>query len=588
MRAQTDITSSLVAVADVSGDFVRVIYDGSLAQGGHRFFWDGRNESGAVVVAGQYIIVFYIDSISGKTIENTSLNNQEPEEGWWSEFVEGFTIGITLGISFLLDVIFSEENTGLGNVTITDSSPNPSKFYLSGQFRVVCFTYTNEELNIESRPSLGLKKRIYFWHTEDEDPPEFDVDIELISRNRPPWATHINIYVSENPTTLLQQNELLIKAIETGFDFFRIGIIEVSENTLSDYEGVIDSSSLRLDSFEHDGPVEGFHTIGAYGVGLWGAAKNRVYFSKIGNNGEQRIYALPSENALVPHSFPLSRSGQSLIQYIHPAAHDSALLVFKRDAIHVIRGKGVISGLYDPNTIVEVDIDASQVMEGVGTMSPRSVLTVGSAVYFVGSDNRFYQYGMNWRGQTEVRDVGLPIQRYLNEFDVVELQNLVAFLYGNSYCLITPERVIIMDMNRKYWTTASWRLKDAFWSRGGIQAESILYGLTQDDELVELFKGETDGENTIGWLWRSNPVLIPSESSITGILAVHTTTPSPTINCRVDIDDVIGEAEEFIPEKSNDFRCGIHGYGSRFSVQLEGSSEPPLLDRIEAEVFPVP
>ena len=297
---------------------------------------------------------------------------------------------------------------------------------------------------------------------------------------------------------------------------------------------------------------------------------------------------MPSENALVPHSFPLPKSGQSPILHVHPAAHEAALMVFKRDALHIIRGKGVISGLYDPTLVVEVDIDASSVIVGLGTMSPRSVLTVGTSVYFVGSDNRFYQFGTDWRGRTDVRDVGLPIQQYLDDLSVEDLDNLVAFLYKNCYHLITPERVIILDMTRKYWTSASWQLKDAVWSRGGLNSESILYGVTQNDELVELFKGETDNGAAVGGLWRSNPVSIPSESSITGVLAVHTTTPTPTLTCRVDIDDVPGEAEEFEPDKSNDFRCGIHGYGSRFSVELESQEGFPLLDRIHVEVFLVP
>ena len=38
IRAQTDITEVLVAVANVAGDYIRTLYEGSLAQGGHRFF----------------------------------------------------------------------------------------------------------------------------------------------------------------------------------------------------------------------------------------------------------------------------------------------------------------------------------------------------------------------------------------------------------------------------------------------------------------------------------------------------------------------------------------------------------------------
>jgi hypothetical protein len=560
IRAITDITSASLEVRDADGDLVRVLLDKEyLAAGGHRIHWDGRNEAGNGVADPPFIITLIVDEVSGKEIVIRGDSSQ--------------------------------------TVEMAGTLPDPSNFYLSGEFRFVCFTYANPDLNLESLPSLVSKERIYFWHSPDEDPPDLRITATPDTTGMPDWATIINIYISDDPISYITEPPVVgtdrrenLKAIETGYDFFKIGELEISEGVasqvISEYEGVVDRG-LVLDSYEHDSPVDGFHVIGAYGVGAWGAARNRVYFNKIGNNGEQRLYALPSENALVPHSFPLARSGQSPILHIHPAAHESALLVFKRDALHIIRGKGVITGLYDPQTPVEVDIDASGVIVGTGTMSPRSVVTVGSAVYFVGSDNRLYEYGTDWRGRTDIRDVGLPIQKYLNALSVEQLENLVAFLYQNCYHLITPDRIIILDMTRKYWASAMIRLKDAFWSRGGINSESILYGVTQDDELISLFTGNTDDGEPIGGLWKSNPVLIPSESSVAGLLVVHTTKPEPTVKCRVDIDDVEGEEEEFEPAAWNDFRCGMYGYGSRIQVQVQSDDGFPLLDRIQVEVFPV-
>ena len=227
IRAQTDITEVLVAVANVAGDYIRTLYEGSLAQGGHRFFWDGRNEAGNAVAAGSYIAIFYIAD-SGKTIVNTSPSNEEPNEGWWSQFVDGFIIGVTLGISLILDAVFSDTNTGFDSFEITGVPSNRSKFYLSGQFRWVCFTYFSEKLNIESRPSTASKRRVYFWHVDDEDPPEFSITTFLGIANLPNWATGINIYVSEEPTGL----EEYTKAIETGLDFRRLGVLVINDGTL--------------------------------------------------------------------------------------------------------------------------------------------------------------------------------------------------------------------------------------------------------------------------------------------------------------------------------------------------------------------
>ena len=112
-----------------------------------------------------------------------------------------------------------------------------------------------------------------------------------------------------------------------------------------------------LDSFDHDEPVSGMctrsrRTVSGYGV----QTGIQIYFSKIGNQGEQRLYAMPSENALVPHQFDLVGSSQSPVVWVHPASHVTGLLAFKRDAIHVIRGRGVIEGLYNPETPIQVDL----------------------------------------------------------------------------------------------------------------------------------------------------------------------------------------------------------------------------------------
>ena len=234
---------------------------------------------------------------------------------------------------------------------------------------------------------------------------------------------------------------------------------------------------------------------------------------------------------------------------------------------------------------MEVDIDASSVIVGTGTSSPRSVLTVGTSVYFVGSDKKFWEYGHDWRGATRLRDIGLPIQKYLDEISDADLPNLVAFLYANCYHLITPDRVIIMDMTRQYWTASSWQLEDAIWSRGGEESESILYGITQSGDLVELYEGDTDGGDAIGAKWRSNPTAIPSESTLTGVMVVHTNNPPPKLMCKIILDDVEGESREFTPAKYNDFRFGTHASGSRVSVELESADGFPRMDRVAAEIF---
>ena len=210
----------------------------------------------------------------------------------------------------------------------------------------ICATYASTDLQFESRPS-EIELASVYTVIENHQNRKIDflakfTDLSLWSK-RPEWADRIYVYAS---TGVAPPTYDYTEAIETGMDFVRIAEFkytdvgaELQVRSMAVNEGV-----LSLSSFDHDAPDESVHTLGAYGVGIWAAGDNRVYFNKIGNQGEQRIYALPSENALVPHSFPLSKSGQSPILHIHPAAQESALLAFKRDAIHVIKGSGVISG----------------------------------------------------------------------------------------------------------------------------------------------------------------------------------------------------------------------------------------------------
>lgn len=530
------------------------LYSGPIKQGSYMWYWDSRDAEGnPIEVEGEtYKLV-------GK-IHETDIEERR---------------------------IAGEEDEKVAELDITWDPDDvlPEHFTILKQRRFTCLTYVNPELNIESRPSPIRELPVYdvLENSRNRD-IEFAMGIGTdhnVWENAPDWATHVYVYASTETVPI--DHELEGKeASEVGVDFRRIA--EFQRTTESLRAKAVSDGEL-LDSYEHDGPIDELHVIGAYGVGLWGAANNRVYFNKIGNQGEQRLYALPSTNALVPHSFPLSKSGQSPILHIHPAAHESALLAFKRDAIHIIKGQGVISGLYNPDVVVQVDIDASSVIVGTGSASPRSILTVGSGVYFVGSDRRFYQYAPDWRGNARLRDVGLPIQKYLNEIAEDDLPNIVAFLYQNCYHLITPERVIIMDMTRNYWTSASWVIDDAIWSRGGKESESILYALRSDDSVIELYSGDTDGDDDIGAAWQSNPLVIPSESVLTGVMCVHTTSPAPEIRCRIDVDDNEGTARDFTPSKHNDFRCGTHALGSRVKVRLESDGAFPLMDRINAEVF---
>ena len=544
------------------------LFRGYLEQGTYAFYWDLHNFDGNPVdpLAG--------DGSDGHKI-TVAINETE---------------GYHRSMSYTPSGEIHDELALALNIKAKRPSDVPvERFSVGRRTRVGCFTYSNPDLlEMETRPTKLFSESFYqvIDNSLDADIQQ-TITIDLPDGTSPiDWVSNLNLYVSDDtpePDFDLSQN-----AGATGLTFYRnASVTKRSDGTFSAAGIIVKRGEKILDSFDHDHPDRQMNKIAPHGVGLWGAVRNTVYFSKIGNLGEQRLYAMPSEHALVSHSFDLVGGGQSPVVAIHPAAHVTGLLAFKRDAIHTIRGRGVIEGLYNPETPVQVDLDASSVLVGTGTSAPNTVLTVGSGVYFVSSDKRFCRYGLNWRGQVDMdKKVGLPIQRYLDELTDEEISNLTAFLYQDCYHLITPERVLIMDMTRKYWTSASWQLKDAFWSRGGLDSESILYGVKQDNTLIELYRGDTDGGANIGGTWQSNPISIPSESVLTGVMAVHTTNPPPELTCSITLDDVEDpEPRNFTPAKYNDFRYGTHKSGSRVSVKLSSDDGFPLLDRIQAEVF---
>ena len=295
------------------------LYRGSLSQGTYCFYWD-------------------LHDPDGDPVDSSS----DPD------YVARLKVEETSGYQRVLSVSPTDEtHDDELEFDFSISHKNPSdvpleRFSVWLRQRVVCLTYSNPDLlNMESRPT-GLHP-LPIYETIDNS---LDVDINTsISVPTAPdltfadWVTHLNLYATEEtpePYFDFDQN-----AGATGLTF-RLHASSEKQDDDSFTSGSIplNLGGKILDSFDHDSPPLGMHTIAPHGVGLWGADRNTIYFSKIGNLGEQRLYAMPSENALVPHQFDLVGGSQSPVIWIHPASHVTGLLAFKRDAIHVIRGRG--------------------------------------------------------------------------------------------------------------------------------------------------------------------------------------------------------------------------------------------------------
>ena len=77
----------------------------------------------------------------------------------------------------------------------------------------------------------------------------------------------------------------------------------------------------------------------------------------------------------------LSSSGESIVTAMHPAPTVSAFFVFKQDAIHIVRGTGILDGLRT-QTLASTDLDASGVILQHGTLSPRTIVSGENGIYF--------------------------------------------------------------------------------------------------------------------------------------------------------------------------------------------------------------
>ena len=327
--------------------------------------------------------------------------------------------------------------------------------------------------------------------------------------------------------------------------------------------------------------AEKLHPFMLYAERLWGWDRDEqlLRFSELG-----KYETFPADYAV-----ELSASGQSHVEALVPAPTVSAFFVFKQDAIHVIRGSGVVDGLR-MKSIADTDLDASGVMLQHGTLSPRTIISGDNGIYFISRDKKLKYLTIDGYGNTNVKDVGIAIDDYLAELTIEEQKDLIAFLYDNCYHIIMPGYVLVLDIQRRYWTRITWDLKDAFWSEGGAQGESILYAIRNKDsfgrftnDIVRLYEGFQDEDALIPCEWESQDVQLPYETNVTGIIVQHTSEPQE-LSVDLYMDDVLIKEFRGTPQKGNHFRISTYGYGHRARVRLKSDDGIPLINLLALEI----
>ena len=464
---------------------------------------------------------------------------------------------------------------------------------------------------------------------------ELDIDIT----DRPDWATRIEIYSSLLSQSLLLSTDVetdninegeiagtVFTGIGTGLSvaaqiaansfFLNIGLVLTVTGLLSFYLGgkdnegkrfeidrqglgefgdegfklisteIIDTVATRLfvgfdilpvdsgkflDTFYNVSPPEKLDAIALHAGRVYGVNREteEIVFSHIDGNGISNYWSFPPANAI-----PTSASGISPVEKIEKMPGSGGLYVFKRDSIHYIDGQNIFSGLYDISVSAQTDISADDYKKNIGCISPRSVKNDGDIVLFVGSDDQIYQ--MNGK---QAIPIGVSVKPFIEGLTLTEQRDIVTEWHNERFYLTLPDSVLILNVERKYWTRFDWDLKDILWSRGGKTAESLLYGLTDADILVELQVDNPDEVFPIKW---ERNVSIRQTGTLLTAVYVYTDNGEEvtvTVSGNEPDKEVV---RTFIPKLGNKYRAGTHVKGRNIEIKVE-SDNPITIDRIDLE-----
>ena len=349
-------------------------------------------------------------------------------------------------------------------------------------------------------------------------------------------------------------------------------------------------TTVLTPTFAEDPPTNLDHIL-IYANRMWGydSDSNSIRFSLISSTGDPNYDVWPFLKTDLPHSINLRGSWQSRVTHMEPIPGEGGIYVFFRDAVRTIAGRSLIKGMYSPDVSPETDLDASGGLNDFGTLSPRSVVPFRNMIIFLGSDKTLYQLTGNRR--LRVQDFGLSIQPFLDKIPTEELADIVSFGYNDKYHLILDDKVFVLDIKRRYWTSYDWDLRDAFWSKGGVDNESILYGLDSNNNLLRLYEGVVDDKEPIHWYWESNNLPMNDEyTTLTGIYVVHSSNAEdfadgqlPAITVRVDVEGKRGPDRTFTPSEFNRYRLGYHARGNQFKIVIAGVGVPPSISKVDIE-----
>lgn len=484
--------------------------------------------------------------------------------------------------STLLNSSREGERVALSNLASPLRAGEPGSGFQPGQY-VFCHTYSyDEERNLESIPSRTTEFALFdFENVKQAGRTIQRIQITMRDPSKDQlfnWANYLNIYAArtDNPDA----DEKLAQGL--GLDFQLIHQEELPIGGLLNIqwadEELMDPPQY-LESTDNDLPTRTLDKVVSYGSRIWGVDETdqSIRYSKLGPHG---YHFFPNENALIPQNITLDKS-ESPITKIHPAPNDSMLYVFKSDTIHFLRGHGEIRGLFNPNTPVDIDLDASVRKDNIGTSYPRSVTTLKDIVLFLGSDRILYAMsGMS------VEPFAIAIQPQIDKYETDEYpdltaENVLAFEYRNCYHLCMPNEVIVLDLQKRYWTIFDWQIQDVSWLQG---VQNTLYALV-DNQLVRLNEGDTDNGSRIDCEYETNTHKLGYQQLVSGVHVYHDEQTRGKLKVGIKVNNGEYQERTYRPAAYNRFRQGFHQKGQRVQVRVRDENTEKLrIDRIQLEV----
>ena len=348
----------------------------------------------------------------------------------------------------------------------------------------------------------------------------------------------------------------------------------------NDHVGVnlnLDYTDGILTELPKGDPPEDLKAITLYAGRLWGYSRdsNSIVFSFIDGKGIPRLDIFPIEDTAIPHSLSLEGIQTSEVTAISQIpGSQGGLYVFFRDAIKMVLGKSILTGIFSSDVGPFTDLDASGQIPNFGTLSPNTIVNYKNTIIFLGSDRRIHQIVGN-----QINDIGMNIQAHLDAIPTTSLENCSACVYNDKFLLTTRERIFVFDAQYKYWTSWDIPVSSMFWSRGGDSNESILYGLDSVGTVIELDTGQIEGINS---MWKSQLFTLDSIKTFSGIY-VHTSPPFGEIHTLIEVDGETVLDDRWVPEYNNRFLRGFYARGSQIQVTLSFVGEPPSISGFEIE-----